>query len=307
MHDRHLEAFIKVVELGSFAKAGEALLITPNAVIKQVNILERDLGVRLLDRSHRGVVPTAAGRAAYESAVRMVAESRAVMDNLRRIADREKRHNVVRFAASVMRPAGKVSRWWSAVADLHAGISLRIVPVPDDSRQWVKLFENPGRDFDVSVTAEPSPQENPWLPYYETREISSAPICVAVPLGHTLASRDLVTPDDLDGLRVYAQKTHSTPIMKRLCDEVEAAHPGIVFVDCPPYDVGSYNAAAQEGAPILSCREFGDVHPAFVNVDMDWDYSLKLDLIYPKDCHASVREFVDAICEQARAEAGGCL
>ncbi len=41
MFDGKLETFIKVAECGSFTKAAEDLYITPTAVMKQINALEK--------------------------------------------------------------------------------------------------------------------------------------------------------------------------------------------------------------------------------------------------------------------------
>ena len=43
MYNLQLETFIVVADLGSFNKAAEALYITPPAVTKQINLLEKDL------------------------------------------------------------------------------------------------------------------------------------------------------------------------------------------------------------------------------------------------------------------------
>ncbi|MDY4041165.1 MAG: LysR family transcriptional regulator [Collinsella sp.] len=42
--------------------------MTPNAIIKQMNLLEARPGVRLFDRNHSGLALTEAGRALYEEA-----------------------------------------------------------------------------------------------------------------------------------------------------------------------------------------------------------------------------------------------
>ena len=42
-------------ECGSFNKAAEKLYISPPAVIKQINLLESDLSLRLFIRTHRGL------------------------------------------------------------------------------------------------------------------------------------------------------------------------------------------------------------------------------------------------------------
>lgn len=47
MYNPQLETFVRVADAGSFNKAAEQALITPTAVIKQINLLEADLGVTL--------------------------------------------------------------------------------------------------------------------------------------------------------------------------------------------------------------------------------------------------------------------
>ena len=65
MYNPQLETFLRVADAGSFNKAAEESYITPTAVIKQINLLEESLGVKLFDRSHRGLTLTKAGRSMY--------------------------------------------------------------------------------------------------------------------------------------------------------------------------------------------------------------------------------------------------
>ena len=46
-----LSTFVRVAESGSFNKAGELGNITSTAVIKQMNLLEEEVGVKLFDRT----------------------------------------------------------------------------------------------------------------------------------------------------------------------------------------------------------------------------------------------------------------
>ena len=59
MYNPQLDTFVTVAERGSFTKAAEELCITPTAVIKQINLLEAKLGLKLFERSHRGLKLTA--------------------------------------------------------------------------------------------------------------------------------------------------------------------------------------------------------------------------------------------------------
>ena len=68
MYNPQLETFIRAADAGSFNKAAEESYITPTAVIKQINLLESSLGVKLFERSHRGLTLTNAGRSLYQDA-----------------------------------------------------------------------------------------------------------------------------------------------------------------------------------------------------------------------------------------------
>lgn len=70
-----MEAFVRVVDAGSFSGAAKQLRIGQPAVSKVIAQLEERLGVRLLLRSTRGLTPTEAGRNFYERARRSIEEA----------------------------------------------------------------------------------------------------------------------------------------------------------------------------------------------------------------------------------------
>ena len=65
---RQLEIFLKVVELGSFSKAGEAVHLAQASVSERIATLENMVGAKLLDRMGRTVAPTKAGELLYQHA-----------------------------------------------------------------------------------------------------------------------------------------------------------------------------------------------------------------------------------------------
>jgi DNA-binding transcriptional LysR family regulator len=70
-----MEAFIRVVDAGSFSGAAKQLRIGQPAISKTIAQLEDRLGVRLLLRSTHGLTPTEAGRNFYERAKRAIEEA----------------------------------------------------------------------------------------------------------------------------------------------------------------------------------------------------------------------------------------
>jgi DNA-binding transcriptional LysR family regulator len=85
-----MNAFVKVVALGSYAEAGRALGITRSAVSKAVMELEQSLGARLLDRTTRRVSATEAGLAYYESCLDVLARVEETEMQVSRLHDEPK-------------------------------------------------------------------------------------------------------------------------------------------------------------------------------------------------------------------------
>ncbi len=69
---RQLEVFSKVVELGSFSKAADAVFLAQASVSERVATLEKLVGTKLLDRLGRQVVPTKAGELLYKHAILLI-------------------------------------------------------------------------------------------------------------------------------------------------------------------------------------------------------------------------------------------
>lgn len=67
--------YAKVVELGGFTAAADALGLSKSVVSRQIATLEDELGVRLLNRTTRRISVTEAGGVVFERAQRIVAEA----------------------------------------------------------------------------------------------------------------------------------------------------------------------------------------------------------------------------------------
>jgi DNA-binding transcriptional LysR family regulator len=88
-----LRAFLAVAEEQSFTRAAARLHVAQQALSTTVRRLERELGVRLFERSTRAVQLTAAGEAMLDSARRALGELARGIGEARRI-DRRGRHTL---------------------------------------------------------------------------------------------------------------------------------------------------------------------------------------------------------------------
>jgi DNA-binding transcriptional LysR family regulator len=139
-----IQAFVRTVEAGSFARAAERLGLTRSAVGKSVASLERRLGARLFHRTTRAQSLTEDGQAFYERCRRALDEIDAAAAAL----DAGRREPTGRLRVSVPLLFGRhcVAPVLARLASGHPRLNVEIA----FSDRMVDLFED---GFDLAVRA----------------------------------------------------------------------------------------------------------------------------------------------------------
>ena len=148
MFDGKLETFIKVAECGSFTKAAEDLYITPTAVMKQINALEKDLSVTLFDRSNHGLRITKFGEAFLQDARYILEYISRAEQKAREIFEGENRKSI-RIGTSVMTPAKFILDVWSQIQIRMATLKIELIPFENNPVNSVEILRNLGQHIDV--------------------------------------------------------------------------------------------------------------------------------------------------------------
>ena len=141
-----MNAFVKVVALGSYAEAGRALGLTRSAVSKAVMELEQLLGARLLDRTTRRVSATEAGLAYYESCIDVLARVEETEMQVSRLHDEPRGVLKVNAPMSfgVMYLGPLVAEFMAQFADLKIELTLNdryIDPIEEGVDVTVRIGE----------------------------------------------------------------------------------------------------------------------------------------------------------------------
>ena len=89
LYNTHLDTLIRVAEAGSFRQAAEQMKISPSAVLKQISLLEKELGVRVFERSRKGVALTRAGESIYKDAIFVVQFCNDAVFRVREAAEKD--------------------------------------------------------------------------------------------------------------------------------------------------------------------------------------------------------------------------
>ncbi len=88
MELRKVEAYCRVVELKSFTRAAEAMLLSQPTISEHVRSLENELGIKLLDRLGRQVEPTPAGRLFYRHGRTILATTKRAVEAMEQFSGR---------------------------------------------------------------------------------------------------------------------------------------------------------------------------------------------------------------------------
>ena len=125
---RQLQAFVAVMEAGSFSEAAEAMHLSQAALSGLIRELEIRVGVRLLDRTTRSVSPSAVGEAFEPMVRRVLASLDEALDSLSNLKDL--RRGVVRLAAPEPLSCTLLPELIAAYTASHPGIDVRFEDVP---------------------------------------------------------------------------------------------------------------------------------------------------------------------------------
>lgn len=181
LNTQELYKLSRIVETGSFMLAAAELGVTQPALSKSVSKLERALGVRLLERRARGVVPTAFAEVLLRRALPAMADLRAAELEIEAM-----RGGAGATVSVGLAPAAAAALLPRVVDELKAserGVSLHVAEgLADEVTQGVRS----GR-FDFAVTTRSEKHHSPDLTIQGLHEDRFLPCC---PKGHPLCDQE---------------------------------------------------------------------------------------------------------------------
>ena len=186
---RQVEAFKAVIEYGTVSRAAEMMNVSQPAMSKLIAHLEDDTALRLFDRVKGRLVPTRRGMRLYEEIDRIFAGVRQVENAV----DAIRRDEQSRLLIGVM-PALSGPFIQQATSRFLAGQSNVFCSVQSRSSQWIAdgLVSH---KLDVGLII--VPVDNPYI---VAEPLLARSVVCALPLGHPLAQKSVITPKDLAGV-----------------------------------------------------------------------------------------------------------
>ena len=290
---------MKAAELGSLSKAAHEMGYSIPALIKQINGIENQVGMKVFDRSNKGVQLTPGGRVLVQEAHEIIEKSRLAVRRAKRVqAQAESR---VRLGVSIVQSVQRILELCRALYLKGTDLSIQFVPVVDMYETYRRVLANLGEDVDVIASA-PLRREDERCCNRVVLEWS--PLCLAVPIGDELATRDVVSLPELAGRRVRIPRVGrlGNDPLSAACVEIEEKVPDAEFVAFSYYEVTSFDECAQSGDIMLSSKIWSGANPLLTTVGISWDRKIPYCLYYPKEPRPAVAKFVQEM--QALVAAG---
>ena len=183
-----LRLFQVILEEGSLRRAAERLHISQSAITRQIQLLEHDLGGRVLERTSTGVRPTNGGHALAGKAVTLLADYDSVMAEVRRLVRGESDRLRIGYVASAVQE--------------YLGPALAVLRRTHPKLKVKMLDQTPGEmiialrrgEIDLALTGH---GVDLLSRDFYTHKLASVPSLVALPLDHPLASQKQISISQL--------------------------------------------------------------------------------------------------------------
>ncbi|OQX06168.1 MAG: LysR family transcriptional regulator [Desulfobulbaceae bacterium A2] len=246
MDIRRLEVFCRVVELKSFTRAADAVLLSQPTVSEHIRSLEEEIGQRLVDRLGREALPTQAGRILYRYGQKMLQLRQEALQSMEshggRLAGR------LHLGAGTIPGTYLLPRLLGRFRGEHPGIkaTLRI------AGSQLIAQEVLGGELELGVVG---------ASWHETgldwQEIFSDTLSLVVPPTHPWAGREAIPLDELSGAPFVLRERASGT--RRAVGQLLDSHGFNPALLQEVAEMGSTEAVKQAvkaglGVAILSCR-----------------------------------------------------
>lgn len=290
MYNPQLETFIRVADAGSFNKAAERSYITPTAVIKQINLLEASLGIKLFERTHRGLIMTKAGLSLYQDAKYIIQYCKDSVTRAKNAMQEDT--NIIRIGSSPMTPAQLLMPLWTKIQERLPDLKFQIIPFENTPENAREILANLEKNIDVigGIFDETMLE----LRQCDGLELSREPFCCAVSIHHRLATKNRLTMQDLYGENLLMMKREWSRYVDQLRDDIWQNHNQIHIVDFEFYNMDIFNRCENGNYVLLAIPGWANVHPLLKVIPVDWEYSIPYGLLHSPEPSETVKRFLAA-------------
>ncbi len=286
MELHQIRHFIAVAEAGGFTKGAQRVAVTQPAISASIAKLEAELDVKLFERRHAQVVPTAAGLRLLEVGKTILQSCNDVRAEIRAIANNKR----LRIGILQSLYSGHVSSLLTAVRESNREI---IIEVADGSLDQLSCFLDE-KEIDAALIIFTGAEAR-----FASRALFTTPYVLAVREDHRLAQRPTVALSEIAS-EPFVLPDHN-PCLQHLTDALARKGTRIRAVYKTDRDDRALALVAAGLGVALVPGQFDFPSVKQIHVT-DLCVSRTVGLIWPRQCDgASLKEFIALAERHCRA------
>ena len=266
------------------------MFISPTAVMKQINLLEESLDVRLFERTPRGLTLTNAGKSYYQDAKYMIQYAKDAQTRAKNAM--QGNENMIRLGSSLTTPCQFLMELWPHIHEIAPDLKFEIINFENTPENAREILKNLGQNIDV--VAGIFDETMLALRGCTAQELIRVPLCCAMSIYHPLAQKPRLTMQDLHGHKLMLMKRNWSKYVDLLRDDLWENHPQVEIVDFSFYDLEAFNRCEHDNVLLMAVPQWAHIHPLLKIVPVDWNYEIPFGLLYSRTPTQTVRHFLQA-------------
>lgn len=298
MLDPRFNTCIHAARCGSLTQAASALFLSKQAVKKQIDSLEAELGFALFRRSSRGLELTAAGQQFVDGVEHLTGQYHQLVN---RCLQSERRAG--EQTLTILLPTHPKIYFEQAVVAynrLYPQVYLNIV----DTRKLSVLYDSRARlrtlqEGTVDVVFAPCTGE------YDTQHLVFRKLnrlsyqCLLKP-GHPLSAKSHITREDLAAFPVRINTVMDRIVYDHILDQESSLLPErIVYSEKDSFSVPLIISFCLNDGIFISKGDYLETLHPLIAIPFDPPFSVDNGLFYRKDAPNHVQNFIDLVCRDA--------
>ena len=290
--DPRFQACILAAKCGSISEAANALYLSNQAVKKQIDSLESELGFPLFTRSSKGLALTAAGKV-YVDGIEKLTSQHAQLLNRCRCTDRQGRQKSL-IILLPSHPKIYFEEALLAYSERYPEVAIHL----SDTRSLMVLYNNTARlrtltdgITDIVLAPFEPKHDKERLDFYKLNSLHYN--CVMKP-GHPLSGKETVSREDLSPWPVRINTVMDRNLYDHIMDQDISRLPeSIVCDEKEPSGVPSILSFCMNGGIFITKGNYLEtLHPLIARPFFP-DFTLENGLYCRKDPPAHVLRFIE--------------
>lgn len=287
METNNLQTFLSVAETGSFTKTAEQNFISSTAVMKQINKVEKELDIKLFNRSNNGVQLTPAGKQFQNYAQQILELSQKSYVACHQLAQNKQ---IIKLGTSLMHPCQKFIPIWDHVHSEMLGYELQIVQLPTDLTANNREYSMLGKECDIIIGTYDQATIRQLV---QAIYLGQYHFEIAMRNDNPLAQKKELSLADLRGQTVLMVPAGVSEKNDELKKQILGSFPDVkIKYTHGRYDLQTFNQTVNENLLLINLTPWKYLHPELVSVPLRTNITVDYGILASKKALPVLNNFL---------------